>query len=44
MKQLIKNGKIYDGTGDAPFMGDVLIENDRIVKVGPGISESALSQ
>ena len=41
MKQLIKNGKIYDGTGDAPFMGDVLIENDRIVKVGPGISETA---
>ena len=41
MKQLIKNGKIYDGTGDAPFMGDVLLENDRIVKVGPGISETA---
>ena len=41
MKQIIKNAKIYDGTGDAPFMGDVLLENDRIVKVGPGISETA---
>ena len=33
MKQIIKNAKIYDGTGSVPFMGEVLIEDDRIVKV-----------
>jgi N-acyl-D-amino-acid deacylase len=27
---LIKNGTIYDGSGNAPFVGDVLIENDTI--------------
>lgn len=41
MKQLLKNAKIYDGTGSAPFMGDVLIEDDRIVKVGEGLSDEA---
>ena len=41
MKQLLKNAKIYDGTGSAPFKGDVLIEDDRIVKVGETIAEDA---
>ena len=41
MKQLIKNGKIYDGTGAAPFTGDVLLEDDRIVKVAAVIDEEA---
>ena len=41
MKQLLKNAKIYDGTGSAPFKGDVLIEDDRIVKVGATIEEDA---
>lgn len=41
MKQLLKNAKIYDGTGAAPFTGDVLIRDDRIVKVGGQISEEA---
>ena len=29
MKTLFKNGKVYDGTGAEPFVGDVLIEDDR---------------
>ena len=31
--KLFKNGLIYDGTGADPFIGDILVENDRIVKV-----------
>ncbi len=34
MRQLIKNAKIYDGTGAEPFQGDLLIEEDRIAKIG----------
>ena len=32
---LIRNGLIIDGTGSEPFGGDVLIQNKRIVAVGP---------
>jgi len=32
---LIRGGEIYDGTGGAPYRGDVAIVNDRIVYVGP---------
>jgi imidazolonepropionase-like amidohydrolase len=32
---LIRNGLIIDGTGAEPFAGDVLIQNSRIVAVGP---------
>ena len=31
---VIRNGKIYDGTGASAFDGDVAIEGDRIVAVG----------
>ncbi|MFK7897034.1 MAG: amidohydrolase family protein [Myxococcota bacterium] len=31
---IIRNGTIYDGTGDAPFAGDVAVRGDRIVAVG----------
>src|SRR5579862_6867289 len=31
---LIRGGTIVDGTGKAPFTGDVAIEDDRIVAVG----------
>ena len=31
---LIRNGAIYDGSGDAPFKGDVAVDGDRIVAVG----------
>ena len=41
MKTVFKNGTIYDGTGAAPYVGDVLIEDDRIVKVGGVIDEPA---
>ena len=32
---LIDNGTIYDGMGGAPFTGDVAMNGDRIVYVGP---------
>ena len=41
MKTLFRNGLIYDGTGTAPFTGDVLIENDRILQVAAKITDPA---
>ena len=41
MKTLFKNGMIYDGTGGDPYKGDVLIEDDRIVKVAESIDDPA---
>lgn len=32
---VLRGGTIYDGTGSAAFQGDVAIESDRIVYVGP---------
>ncbi|MFL5237072.1 MAG: amidohydrolase family protein [Rhizomicrobium sp.] len=32
---IITHGTIYDGSGSAPFAGDVAIKGDRIVYVGP---------
>ena len=32
---LISGGTVYDGSGGAPFVGDVAIAGDRIVYVGP---------
>ena len=37
MKQLLKNAKIYDGTGIDAFFGDILIEDDKIAQVAEGI-------
>lgn len=34
MAILIKNGLIVDGTGSPSYNGDLLIENDKIVKIG----------
>lgn len=39
MKTLLKNAKIYDGTGALPFRGDLLIDGERIVKIGSGLEE-----
>ena len=33
---LLRNGLIFDGTGDAPFRGSVLLDGDRIGYVGSG--------
>ncbi|NCB74638.1 MAG: hypothetical protein EOM51_07845 [Clostridia bacterium] len=41
MKTLLRNGKIFDGSGSEPFVADVLIEDDRIIKIAPNIEESA---
>ena len=32
---IIRNGTIYDGSGGASYVGDVLINGDKIVAVGP---------
>ena len=35
--KLFKRALIYDGTGSEPFKGDILVENDKIVKVAISI-------
>lgn len=35
---IIRNGVIYDGSGDKPFVGDLAIDGDRISYVGPHAS------
>ena len=37
-KTLLKNAKIYDGSGEAAFLGDILIEGDRILQIDPCIA------
>src|SRR3954462_5866363 len=32
---IIRGGTIYDGSGGAPFVGDVALKGDKIVYVGP---------
>jgi N-acyl-D-amino-acid deacylase len=34
---IIRGGTIYDGTGEAPFVGDVAIDGERIVEVGQNL-------
>ena len=41
MKTLFKNGTLIDGSGAAPFVGDLLIEDDRILAVGGELGEAA---
>ena len=41
MRTLFKNGTIIDGTGEKPWVGDVLIEDDRIAEVGENIAAEA---
>tara|TARA_R110002072_G_scaffold31735_18_gene97704 strand:+ start:24909 stop:26624 length:1716 start_codon:yes stop_codon:yes gene_type:complete len=38
---VIRNGKVYDGTGSAPVMADVAIDGDRIAAIGNDIGPGA---
>lgn len=38
---LLKNGTIVDGTGAAPFIGDIAIQDGRIAAIGPDIGAQA---
>src|SRR5271154_1412073 len=38
---VLRNGAIYDGSGKAPYSGDVAIDADRITYVGPHRNLSA---
>ncbi|MBR5230905.1 MAG: amidohydrolase family protein [Clostridia bacterium] len=44
MRILLKNARIYDGTGAKAFMGDVLTEDERIVRIETDISEDEADQ
>ena len=41
MRQLLKNAKVYDGTGDKPFQADILLEEDRIAWIADKIDVPA---
>ena len=41
MRQLLKNAKIYDGTGAAPYTADILLEGERIARIGERIDVPA---
>lgn len=41
MKTLFKQGKIYDGTGNPSFIGDILIEDNIILKIDKEINDEA---
>ena len=41
MKTLFKNGTIYDGSGEKPYRGDLLIEDGTILAVGGEIEAEA---
>ena len=37
MRTVLRGGDVFDGSGSAPAAGDVVIEDGRIVGVGPGL-------
>ncbi|HRD26924.1 MAG TPA: D-aminoacylase [Caulobacter sp.] len=41
---VIRNGTVYDGSGGAPFVGDVAIRGDRIVAVGKKLRGPRLTE
>lgn len=41
MKTLLKNAKLYDGTGAPAAVGDVLINGERIERIGAGLDADA---
>lgn len=38
MATLFKNAKIYDGSGNSAFIGDILVEGERIAELGQNLS------
>lgn len=44
MKLLLKNARIYDGTGAQAYAGDVLVEDERILRVDKEISADEAEQ
>ena len=41
---IVRDGTIYDGSGGAPYVGDVAIAGDRIVRVGGDIAATAATE
>lgn len=41
---IIRNGTIYDGSGNQPFTGDVAVRGDRIAAVAPSIAGTATQE
>ncbi len=41
---ILRNGMIYDGSGEKPYRGDVAIDGDRIKYVGPHIADTGRSE
>ena len=41
MNTLLRNGKLYDGTGADPFTADILLEDDRITRIAPNLNVPA---
>ena len=39
MRKLLKNARIYDGTGSEPYVSDILVEDDRIAKIAANIED-----
>lgn len=39
MKTLLKNGLIYDGTGEEPFHGDILIKDEMLEEIGENLQD-----
>ena len=37
--KLLKNGLIYDGTGSEAYVADILVDGEKIVKVGNNVPD-----
>ena len=38
---LIKNGTVYDGLGGDPYQADLLVQDGKIAKIAPGLTDEA---
>jgi N-acyl-D-amino-acid deacylase len=41
---ILRNGMVYDGSGEKPYRGDVAIDGDRITYAGPHIADAGRSE